>query len=75
MVPINITLHPKNESQVEAIKAFMSDLNISFEISKQVKVDLTNEQQQLLDNQIGLKKNNYEDAQTVYENLMDKHEL
>ena len=39
MAPINITLHPKNESQVEAIKAFMSDLNISFEISKQVKVD------------------------------------
>lgn len=34
MPTINITAHPENASQVEAIKAFMRALKIKFEVSK-----------------------------------------
>ena len=33
MSPINIIAHPKDDSQVEAVKAFMKALKIKFEIS------------------------------------------
>jgi hypothetical protein len=33
MSSINITVHPKDESQIEAVKAFMNALKIKFEIS------------------------------------------
>lgn len=35
---INITLHPKDDAQIEAIKAFMKALKIKFEISKEKKL-------------------------------------
>ena len=35
MSPINIIAHPKDDSQVEAVKAFMKALKIKFEISKE----------------------------------------
>lgn len=34
MQTINITAHPQDDSQVEAVKAFMKALKIKFEISK-----------------------------------------
>jgi predicted adenine nucleotide alpha hydrolase (AANH) superfamily ATPase len=34
MSTINITIHPQDESQIEAVKAFMKALKIKFEISK-----------------------------------------
>jgi len=33
MTAINITIHPNDESQVEAVKAFMNSLKLEFEIS------------------------------------------
>ena len=35
MSTINITLHPNDDAQVEAVKAFMKALKIKFEISKE----------------------------------------
>ena len=35
MQTINITAHPQDDSQVEAVKAFMKALKIKFEISKE----------------------------------------
>ena len=35
MQTINITAHPKDDSQVEAVKAFMKALKIKFEIYKE----------------------------------------
>lgn len=38
MYTINIKAHPQDESQVEAVKAFMKALKIKFEISKEKKL-------------------------------------
>lgn len=35
MQTINITAHPQDDSQIEAVKAFMKALKIKFEISKE----------------------------------------
>jgi hypothetical protein len=35
MPTINITVHPQDDSQIEAVKAFMKALKIKFEISKE----------------------------------------
>lgn len=75
MSTINITLHPKDESQIEAVKAFMKALKIKFEISKEKTFALSSEQQKVLDSQIGLDKKQYTDADTVYTDLKNKYGL
>jgi hypothetical protein len=39
MSSINITIHPEDASQIEAIKAFMKALKIKFELSKDQPYD------------------------------------
>lgn len=75
MSTVNITLHPNDETQVEAVKAFMKALKIKFEISKEKSFVLSSEQQKILDRQIGLDKKDYTDADTVYANLKNKYGL
>jgi|UPI0002F73AFA hypothetical protein len=75
MSTINITLHPNDDAQVEAVKAFMKALKIKFEISKEKTFVLSSEQQKVLDSQIGLDKKDYTDADTVYANLKNKYGL
>ena len=72
---VNITLHPKDDAQIEAIKAFMKALKSKFEISKEKAFVLSSEQQKVLDNQIGLDKKHYTDAATVYTDLKNKYGL
>lgn len=72
---VNITLHPKDESQIEAVKAFMKALKIKFEISKEKTFVLSSEQQKILDSQIGLDKKQYTDTDTVYTDLKNKYGL
>jgi len=75
MESINITLHAKDDAQIEAIKAFMIALKIKFEISKEKTFVLSSEQQKVLDSQIGLDKKLYTDADTVYTDLKNKYGL
>jgi hypothetical protein len=75
MSTINITLHPNDDAQVEAVKAFMKALKIKFEISIEKSSVLSSEQQKILDSQIGLDKKDYTDADTVYANLKNKYGL
>ena len=39
MQTINITAHPENDAQIEAIKSALKDLKIKFEISKEQPYD------------------------------------
>jgi hypothetical protein len=39
MSSVNITIHPEDASQIEAIKAFMKALKIKFELSKDQPYD------------------------------------
>jgi len=75
MSTINITLHPNDDAQIEAVKAFMKALKIKFEISKEKTFVLSSEQQKILDDQIGLDKKHYTDADTVYTDLKNKYGL
>ena len=75
MATINITVHPKDDAQIEAVKAFMKALKIKFEISKEKIFTLSSEQQKTLDSQIGLDKKHYTDADTVYADLKNKYGL
>ncbi|WP_396151290.1 DUF2683 family protein [Flavobacterium sp.] len=75
MTPLNITIHPQDDAQIEAVKAFMKALKIKFEISKDKPFSLTGEQQKQLDDQVGLDKKNYTDAETVYGDLKNKYGL
>jgi hypothetical protein len=72
MSTINITLHPNDDAQVEAV---MKALKIKFEISKEKTFVLSSEQQKVLDSQIGLDKKDYTDADTVYASLKNKYGL
>jgi hypothetical protein len=40
MLTINITAHPQDASQVEAVKAFLKALKINFEVTKQEDDDV-----------------------------------
>jgi hypothetical protein len=75
MTPLNITIHPQDDAQIEAVKAFMKALKIKFEISKDKPFSLTGEQQKQLDDQVGLDKKHYTDAETVYGDLKSKYGL
>ena len=75
MTPLNITIHPQDDAQIEAVKAFMKALKIKFEISKAKPFSLTGEQQKQLDDQVGLDKKHYTDAETVYGDLKNKYGL
>ncbi|UPQ80455.1 hypothetical protein M0M57_06350 [Flavobacterium azooxidireducens] len=75
MTPLNITIHPQDDAQIEAVKAFMKALKIKFEISKDKPFSLTGEQQKQLDDQVGLDKKHYTDAETVYGDLKNKYGL
>ena len=75
MTPLNITIHPQDDAQIEAVKAFMKALKIKFEISKEKTFTLSIEQQNILDSQIGLDKKHYTDADTVYTDLKNKYGL
>ena len=75
MESINITLHTKDDAQIEAVKAFMKALKIKFEISKEKPFVLSSEQQKVLDSQIGLDKKHYKDADVVYTDLKNKYGL
>lgn len=76
MKTVNITAHPEDDSQVEAIKAVLRALKVDFEITKNhKKIILSQEQQQILDNQIDSDKKLYLDAEVVYENLKRKYDL
>lgn len=75
MTPFNITIHTQDDAQIEAVKAFMKALKIKFEISKDKSFYLTEEQQKQLDDQVGLDKKHYTDAQTVYGDLKNKYGL
>ena len=76
MKTVNITAHPEDDSQVEAIKAVLRALKVDFEITEsEKKIILSEEQQQILDNQIDSDKKLYLDAEVVYENLKRKYDL
>ena len=75
MTPLNITIHPQDDAQIEAVKAFMKALKIKFEISKERPFFLTVEQQKQLDDQVGLDKKHYTDAENVYSDLKNKYGL
>lgn len=72
---INITMHSQDDSQIEAVKAFMKALKIKFEISKDKPYTLTTEQQQILDSQVNSDKSQYIDADELYKNLKNKYDL
>ncbi|RAR49647.1 DUF2683 family protein [Flavobacterium lacus] len=75
MTPLNITIHPLDDAQIEAVKAFMKALKIKFEISKEKPFSLSGEQKKQLDDQVGLDKKYYTDAETVYSDLKSKYGL
>ncbi|MEX0996160.1 MAG: DUF2683 family protein [Flavobacteriaceae bacterium] len=52
MATVNITLHPKDDAQIEAVKAFMKALKIKFEISKEKANTLSGEQKKAIDQAI-----------------------
>lgn len=75
MCAINIKAQPQDESQVEALKAFMKALKIKFEISEEEKVVLSDEQQKFLDSQLKVEKALCTDAGELYDNLKTKYGL
>lgn len=52
MSSIHIVMHPKDEAQIEAVKAFMKALKIKFEISDEKGTTLTPEQKSAIDDAI-----------------------
>lgn len=52
MATVNITMHPKDDTQIEAVKAFMKALKIKFEISNEKVLPLSNEQKEAIDQSI-----------------------
>ncbi len=75
MQVINITAYTEDASQIEAVKAFMKALKIKFEIANIKPYKLSSEQQDILESQINLDKNLYSDAESIYTDLKNKHEL
>ncbi|KFF03346.1 DUF2683 family protein [Flavobacterium reichenbachii] len=75
MQAINITAYTEDASQIEAVKAFMKALKIKFEISNVKPYELSEEQQQILNDQVISDKNVYTDAASVYTDLKKKYEL
>lgn len=75
MQVINITAYTEDASQIEAVKAIMKALKIKFEIASTKSFKLSSEQQEILDSQINLDKNLYTNAESVYTDLKNKHEL
>ena len=58
------------------VSIFFGTINkIKFEISKDKPFSLTGEQQKQLDDQVGLDKKHYTDAETVYGDLKNKYGL
>uniref|UniRef100_UPI0040497EB6 DUF2683 family protein n=1 Tax=Flavobacterium sp. TaxID=239 RepID=UPI0040497EB6 len=51
MTTVNITIHPEDSSQIEAVKAFMNASKIKFEI-KENDSKLTDEQKSAIDEAI-----------------------
>ena len=72
METINISFHSQDDSQVEAVKAFMKSLKIKFEISKEKAITLTKEQQQILDSQLIPEESTYTNAESLYVDLKNK---
>ena len=82
---VNITLHPKDESQIEAIKAFMKALKIKFEISKEKPIvitveeeenfELTQEMKAILDERLTEDKSDYISAKQSINELKQKYGL
>ncbi|MFC4479917.1 DUF2683 family protein [Flavobacterium chungangensis] len=75
MQAINITAYTEDASQIEAVKAFMKSLKIKFEIANVKPYDLSEEQQNILNDQVISDKNLYTDAESVYTDLKKKYEL
>ena len=68
-------IHTDTPEQESALKAFVKALKMKFEISKEKTFVLSTEQQKVLDSQIGLDKNQYTDADTVFTDLKNKYGL
>ncbi len=75
MANINISFHSQDDSQVDAVKAFMKSLKIKFEISKERPIELSKEQQQILDSQLNPNKFTYMNVESLYVDLKNKYEL
>ncbi|WP_276381352.1 DUF2683 family protein [Flavobacterium sp. H4147] len=75
MQAINITAYTEDDSQIEAVKAFMKALKIKFEIANIKPYELSSEQQEILNSQINLDRSNYKDAESIYTDLKKKYEL
>ncbi|WP_035650988.1 hypothetical protein [Flavobacterium sp. ASV13] len=75
MQAINITAYTEDASQIEAVKSFMKSLKIKFEIANVKPYELSEEQQQILNDQIASDKNLYTDAESLYTDLKNKYEL
>ena len=75
MQAINITAYTEDASQIEVVKAFMKALKIKFEIANIKPYNLSEEQQQILNDQLTSDKNLYTDADSVYTDLKKKYEL
>ena len=72
METINISFHSQDDSQVEAVKAFMKSLKIKFEISKEKAITLSKEQQQILDSQLIPEESTYTNSESLYVDLKNK---
>ncbi|KRD09076.1 hypothetical protein ASE21_14590 [Flavobacterium sp. Root901] len=75
MQAINITAYTEDDSQIEAVKAFMKALKIKFEIANIKPYELSSEQQEILNSQINLDRSHYKDAESIYTDLKKKYEL
>ena len=75
MQAINITAYTEDDSQIEAVKAFMKALKIKFEIANVKPYELSAEQQEILDSQVNSDKSEYKDAESIYTDLKKKYEL
>ena len=72
METINISFHSQDDSQVEAVKAFMKSLKTKYEISKEKAITLCKEQQQILDSQLIPEESTYTNAESLYVDLKNK---
>ncbi|WP_269235399.1 DUF2683 family protein [Flavobacterium flavigenum] len=75
MQAINITAYTEDDSQIEAVKAFMKALKIKFEIANVKPYELSEEQQHILNEQVTTDKKLYTDAESIYTDLKKKYEL
>lgn len=75
MQAINITAYTEDDSQIEAVKAFMKALKIKFEIANVKPYELSEEQQHILNEQVTSDKKLYTDAESIYTDLKKKYEL